>query len=197
MTLLALPPGVPLVVASASPRRHELLRSVGLEFEIRPADIDESVREGELPSDYVARLSAQKAAAVGRVGEIVVGADTTVEIAGQILSKPVDGDDALRMLAMLGGTTHHVYTGVTVIGPVAGRVDVVTEVASTAVTFTAIDQAMAEWYVRSGEGNGKAGGYAIQGAAAVFVARIDGSVTNVIGLPLAETVRLLRATTAA
>jgi septum formation protein len=80
---------------------------------------------------------------------------------------------------------------------VAGRVDVVTEVASTAVTFTAIDQAMAEWYVRSGEGNGKAGGYAIQGAAAVFVARIDGSVTNVIGLPLAETVRLLRATTAA
>jgi septum formation protein len=199
--------GVRLVLASASPRRSELLRSVGLEFEVVPADIDEFVLPGEMPAVYVARLSADKAAAVAeRVGPdvIVVAADTTVDVDGQILEKPVDAGDARRMLGLLSGRTHLVHTGVTVLpsspsagvgsettGTTTGARAGSTVVVETAVQFVELTPAMVEWYVTTGEPFGKAGGYAIQGAGGAFVRRLDGSVTNVIGLPLAETLELI------
>ena len=176
-----------LVLASASPRRHDLLRSVGLEFEVRPPDLDESVHTGEYPITYVRRLSAEKAAAVARPGEIVIAADTTVEIDGLILGKPVDVGDVRRMLDLLSGRTHQVHTGVTI------RVDswVRTTSVTTSVTFIDLSERDVEWYVGTGEPMDKAGGYAMQGAGGALVERIDGSVSNVIGLPLAETLALL------
>jgi len=197
--MIELPPGLRLVLASASPRRAELLRSVGLEFDVIPADIDESVRPGETPAAYVARLSTEKAGVVaGRVGTdcIVVAADTTVDVDGQILEKPIDDGDAHRMLTLLSGRVHLVHTGVTVVGPSAGAVDASaarTRVVETAVEFVALSAETIGWYLGTGEPFGKAGGYAIQGAGGALVRRLDGSVTNVIGLPLAETLELVRA----
>ena len=194
--MIELPAGVRLVLASASPRRSELLRSVGLEFDVVPADIDESVRPGELPTDYVARLSAEKARVVAeRVGtdRVVVAADTTVDVDGRILEKPVDDDDARRMLALLSGRTHLVHTGVTVVGLGTSSKVPATIVVETAVDFVEATPALVEWYVGTGEPVDKAGGYAIQGAGGALVRRLDGSVTNVIGLPLAETLELIRA----
>ena len=188
--MIEIPVGVRLVVASASPRRSELLRAVGLEFDVIPAEIDESVLPGEMPADYVARLSVEKASVVaGRVDPdaIVVAADTTVDVDGQILEKPSDGADARRMLELLSGRTHLVHTAVTVLS--TSRCSTV--VVETAVEFVELTPAMVEWYVATGEPFGKAGGYAIQGAGGAFVRRLDGSVTNVIGLPLAETLDLI------
>jgi len=185
-----------LVLASASPRRSELLRSVGLDFEIIPADIDESVLPGEEPSDYVARLSRRKAAVVaaGTSDAIVVAADTTVDVDGQILEKPVDEDDARRMLGLLSGRSHLVHTGVTVARlPETRAPGAATMVVESAVTFVELTDRGVEWYLSTGEHLGKAGAYGIQGAAAAFVERIDGSVTNVIGLPLVETLALIAA----
>jgi septum formation protein len=192
--VIRLPSDVELVLASSSARRSELLSQVGLTFEIRPADIDESVHAGEPPIKYVRRLSVEKAAAVARPGEIVVAADTTVEVDGEILAKPVDGDDARRMLRLLSGRVHQVHTGVTVaMTGAAGRSSTShTQVVHTAVTFVELDDATVDWYVRTGEPDGKAGGYAIQGAGGALVERLDGSVTNVIGLPLAETLETIR-----
>jgi septum formation protein len=192
--VIRVPRDLTLVLASSSPRRSELLRQVGLDFEIRPADIDESVHADELSIDYVQRLSDQKAAAVARVGEIVIAADTTVTIDGEILAKPLDGDDARRMLRLLSGNVHRVYTGVTVLTPGGTRFQTVarTRVVSTAVTFVELDDEMLDWYIKTGEPDGKAGGYAIQGAGGSLVERLDGSVTNVIGLPLAETLAMIR-----
>lgn len=190
--MIDLPGGVRLVLASASPRRSELLASVGLDFDVVPADIDESVAPGEAPAGYVARLSREKAAAVaGRVGidALVVAADTTVDIGGQILEKPADSADARRMLRLLSGTTHLVHTGVTV-ASTTGPAE--TNVVETAVRFVEITDALVDWYVATREPFGKAGAYAIQGAGAALVERVDGSVTNVIGLPLAETLHLIR-----
>ncbi len=199
--MIELPDGVRLVLASASPRRSELLGSVGLEFEVIPADIDESVLPGETPSGYVARLSAEKAASVAqRVGSdvVVVAADTTVDVDGLILEKPVDADDARRMLGLLSGRTHLVHTGVTVLP--SGRSLAVgsaatgsgsTIVVETSVEFVELTPEMVEWYIATGEPFGKAGGYAIQGAGGALVRRLDGSVTNVIGLPLADTLALI------
>lgn len=186
-----------MVLASASPRRAELLRSVGLDFDIVPADIDESLRPGESPSTYVARLSAEKARVVaGQVGPdvLVVAADTTVDVDGQILEKPLDEADACRMLGLLSGRTHFVHTGVTVVspGPGSGVPRVATIVVETAVEFVELTPATLEWYVGTGEPFDKAGAYAIQGAGGALVRRVDGSVTNVIGLPLAETLELVR-----
>ena len=197
--MIELPDGVRLALASASPRRSELLRSVGLEFEVIPADIDESTRPGEAPAEYVGRLSAEKARVVAdRVGDdtVVVAADTTVDVEGQILEKPTDAADARRMLGLLSGRSHLVHTGVTVVaGPrTSGHSTVVVE---TAVEFVEMDSAMIDWYVGTGEPFGKAGGYAIQGAGAALVRRVEGSVTNVIGLPLAETLALISSTIAA
>jgi septum formation protein len=194
--MIEIPAGFRLVLASASPRRSELLRSVGLEFDVLPADIDESARPGESPTDYVARLSGEKAAVVAdRIGEdaIVVAADTTVDVDGQILEKPSDAADALRMLALLSGRTHLVHTGVTVLrscGVGSGRTGSV--VVETAVEFVELTPEIIEWYVGTGEPFGKAGAYAIQDAGGALVRRLDGSVTNVIGLPLAETLDLVR-----
>ncbi len=207
--MIEVPPGVRIVLASASPRRVQLLRSLGLDVEVRPADIDESVRTGESPVDYVRRLSVEKAAAASPVpGEVVIGADTTVAVDGAALGKPTDGVDARRMLRSLSGRDHRVHTGVTVAiaGPThldagrtrsshaatglaeASRTDVVT----TTVRFVGLDDPTIDWYVATGEPFGKAGAYAIQGAGGALVAGVEGSVTNVIGLPLAETLTLLR-----
>jgi len=189
--MIDLPSGVRLILASASPRRAQLLTSAGLTFEVIPADIDESTRPGEDPSVYVARLSSEKAAKVAaslEPGVIVIAADTTVDVDGVILEKPVDDDDGRRMLGLLSGRTHLVHTGVTVM---AGGTD--TLVVETVVEFVDLTREMIEWYVGTRDWDGKAGGYGIQGAAAGFVRRIDGSVTNVIGLPLAETLRVLGA----
>lgn len=186
--MIAVPPDITLVLASGSPRRRQLLAGAGLTFEVCPANIDESTRNGESPVDYVRRLSNEKALVVARPGEFVIAADTTVEVDGAILEKPADDEDSRRMLRLLSGRSHHAHTGVTVAGPAGTRSIVVT----TEVTFVELTDEMIDWYVATGEASGKAGAYGIQGAAAAFVDRIDGSVTNVIGLPLAETLAMLR-----
>ncbi len=179
---------VPLILASGSPRRSELLASVGLSFDIRPADIDESIRPDERPEQYVARLAVEKAATVGDPDVIVIAADTTVELDGTVFGKPADSDDAARMLRALAGRTHHVHTGLTVM---YGST-IVERLVTTAVTFVPLDQAAIDWYVGTGEPDDKAGAYAIQGSGAALVAGVEGSVSNVIGLPLAETIDALR-----
>ncbi len=177
----------PLVLASSSPRRRELLEQLGLVFEIRAADIDESLNTAEGPLDYVRRLSIEKAAAVAVApGTLVIAADTTVDVDGLILGKPADEAEALAMLAAISGRRHQVHTGVTV--QLDGRL--ATAVVSTDVDIAAIDEATMAWYVATGEPFDKAGGYAIQGAGGVFVAGVSGSVSNVIGLPLDTVVRL-------
>jgi septum formation protein len=181
-------PDVRLVLASASPRRSELLDSAGLDFEVRPADIDESVLPGESPTAYVRRLSIEKVAAVAATPlDIVVAADTTVEIDGLILGKPADDADARRMLGLLAGVEHNVHTGVSVRADGRTRTVVVT----TVVEFLELDDAAIDAYVATGEPFDKAGGYAIQGQGGALVKRIDGSVSNVIGLPLEETLELI------
>ena len=178
----------PLVLASGSPRRAQLLTDAGFTFEVRRPDIDEAPLPGEAPTDYVARLSAAKAIAVTGPGDIVIAADTTVDLDGQILEKPTDAADAARMLSSLGGRSHQTHTGVTVIGSRGATTRVVT----TSVSFINLTDDMIEWYIGTGEPADKAGAYAIQGGAATFVERIDGSVSNVVGLPMAETLELIR-----
>ena len=185
-----------LVLASASPRRSELLGSAGLDFDVVSADIDESVRDGETPSEYVARLSLEKAAAIAEridAQAVIVAADTTVDVDGFILEKPLDDDDARRMLRLLSGREHLVHTGVTVSWfPETRARGTSTCVVETAVRFVELTDPAIDWYLSTGEHTGKAGAYGIQGAAGAFVERVDGSVTNVIGLPLAQTLAMLR-----
>jgi septum formation protein len=176
-----------VVLASASPRRHELLTQIGVRFEVRVPDIDESPSDGEEPVEYVRRLASAKAAAVSaNPDELVIAADTTVDVGSVILGKPLDDLDATAMLRRLSGRTHHVHTGVAVR---LGDQEFV-EVCTTAVTFVALDESVVDWYVATGEPIGKAGSYAIQGAGAALVSSIDGSVSNVIGLPLHIVVEL-------
>lgn len=175
------------VLASASPRRRELLADLGLAFEVRPADIDESVHEDESGPDYVERLAREKALAVARPGELVLAADTTVDLDGDLLGKPVDADDARSLMRRLSDSTHHVHTGVAAVvcdtdPSVAPRI--LSTVVTTAVTFAPVPDEWIDWYIDTGEPFDKAGGYGMQGAAAIFVHRIDGSPSNVIGLPL-------------
>ncbi len=178
----------PLILASASPRRSELLSAAGFTFTIRVADVDESLFANETPHDYVARLSLTKAKAVARPDEIVLGADTTVVIGDEIAGKPVDIADAKRMLNLLSGNWHEVLTGVSL---VQGD-NVQTEVAVTRVKFTAMSVAEIDWYANSDEPHDKAGAYAIQGLAARFIERIEGSYSNVVGLPLETVYRMIR-----
>ncbi len=180
--------GQSLVLGSASPRRRDLLLSAGLEFSVRPAEIDETPHDYETPEEYVRRLSLEKSAAVIGPNEIVLAADTTVEVDGRVLEKPVDDTDAAAMLRMLSDRDHHVHTGVSV------RSDSVIQsfVVTTTVAFVELTPQMIDWYLGTGEAWDKAGAYGIQGAAAAFVERVEGSVTNVIGLPLAETLAMLR-----
>lgn len=178
------------VLASGSPRRRQLLADLGAACDAVSPDIDESVFPGERPRDYVERVSAAKAAAVrDRLDDdrLVLAADTCVVLDGQILGKPVDATEAGAMLRRLSGRTHWTTTGVTVAGPGwAETVSVVTD-----VTFAALTADQIDWYVESGEPLDKAGAYGIQGLASAFVDRIDGSHSNVVGLPLVETVALL------
>lgn len=182
-----------MILASASPRRHELLRSIGVEFEVVPSDIDEGWAPGEHPVTYVERVAAQKAAAVAmELGDpddaVILAADTTVDVDGAILTKPLDGHDADRMLRLLSGRTHRVHTAV--IGRIGHEAHAVT--VTTDVTFADLDDRVISWYLSVGEHVDKAGAYGMQGAGGALVARIDGSPSNVIGLPLAETIEVLR-----
>jgi septum formation protein len=187
-----------LVLASASPRRRELLTQAGFSFEIHPADIPEDPLQGEEPTAYVSRLAREKAQAVFNEltqagsrtnGEplTVLGADTTVTLDKVILGKPADAADATRMLRMLSGRTHQVITGVAVVTP--NGMKVAAEV--TSVQFLPLtDQEIAD-YVATGEPMDKAGAYAIQGRAARWIPRIEGCYFNVVGLPLALVTSLL------
>lgn len=179
-----------LVLASTSPRRRELLARIGVvPARIASPDIDETPRKGELPRDYVARLARAKALAVGRApDEVVLAGDTTVAIGRRILEKPADEADLRRMLGLLSGRRHHVWSGICVVGS-DGRARV--RVADTGVAFKVLSAAEIDWYVASGEGMGKAGGYAIQGRAESFVRFLSGSHSNVVGLPLFEARALL------
>jgi septum formation protein len=183
-------PAPSLVLASTSPRRRELLARIGLEpARIAAPDIDETPLKGELPRAYVARLAESKARAVDRAaGEVVLAGDTTVAVGRRILEKPADEADLRRMLGLLSGRRHHVYSGVCVVGA-DDRPRV--RVADTVVAFKRLTPAEIDWYVASGEGMGKAGGYAIQGKAEMFVRFLSGSHSNVVGLPIFETRALL------
>ena len=178
-----------LVLASASPRRSELLRAAGFTFIVHPTDVDESLMPGETPEAYVARLAATKLESARRVHPeaLVIAADTTVVLDGIVLGKPDDDRHAAEMLRRLSGRAHEVLTGVAVEGS-AGRS---AGIASTVVHFTHLTEEDLAWYVASGEPRDKAGGYGIQGLASRFVDRIEGSYTNVVGLPVSLTVRLI------
>jgi septum formation protein len=195
-----------LVLASASPRRAELLRSAGFAFEILAVDLDERVHDGEAPAAYVARLARDKAgAAMQRFEEraqrschgpersalddlVVLGADTAVVVDGTILGKPRDDRDAAAMLVALSGRRHEVLTGVCLRSSKGerGRVE------TTGVYMSDLTPDDIAWYVASGEGRDKAGGYAVQGLASRFVTGIEGSYSNVVGLPIATVATLLR-----
>jgi septum formation protein len=165
-----------------------MLAQLGLHLRIRPAETDESVRGGEAPRDYVRRLAREKARAVE--GDFVLAADTAVVLRGRVLGKPADRAEAARMLRALSGTAHEVLTGVC-LRRVAARIEL-EAVVSTAVTFAPLGEAEVAWYVATGEPLDKAGAYAVQGAGGAFVREVRGSVSNVVGLPLSETVDLLR-----
>jgi nucleoside triphosphate pyrophosphatase len=179
-----------LVLASASPRRRELLERIGVAFEVRPADLDETPRAGEEPSTLARRLAADKARAVAADadGAWVLGADTVVDLDGVTFGKPADDVDAGRMLRTLAGRTHLVHTGVAVCRPDG---TLVTEVVTTSVTFAELSDEVIAWYVATGEPADKAGAYGLQGIGGALVERIDGSVSNVLGLPLTTVRRLL------
>jgi septum formation protein len=179
-----------LVLASASPRRRELLEAAGFAFDVDVADVDETPASNEAPSTYVLRVARAKADAVSprHPDRPVVAADTAVVIGESILGKPADRTDAVRMLARLSGGTHTVLTGVAV--KHAGRMHA--EVEQTTVWMSTLTPDEIEAYVSSGEPLDKAGAYAIQGLASRFIPRIEGSYTNVVGLPVAALVQLLR-----
>ncbi|WP_213979132.1 Maf family nucleotide pyrophosphatase [Sphingomonas sp. dw_22] len=181
-----------LVLASTSPRRRDLLARIGAAPDrIAAPDIDEDVRAGELPRAYVLRVASEKAHAVARAeGEIVLAGDTTIAVGRRILAKPEDEADLRRMLGLLSGRRHHCLSAVCVIDA-AGKAR--TRVSDTVVAFKRLSQAEIDWYVASGEGMGKAGGYAIQGKAEAFVRFLSGSHSGVVGLPVFETRALLEA----
>ncbi|MGB8506766.1 MAG: Maf family protein [Pyrinomonadaceae bacterium] len=181
-----------LVLASSSPRRAEILSAVGWPFETCPADIDETMRAGEEPSAYVRRLAREKAGAVAatRLFGLVLGADTVVVIDEEVLGKPRDETDARRMLRLLSGRGHEVLTGIALVRAEDGRASVSFE--RTHVRFAALSDTEIDWYVSSGEPSGKAGAYAIQGRAALFVEAIEGDYWNVVGLPVRRVYELAR-----
>ncbi len=178
-----------LILASGSPRRSEILTSVGWEFEKHVADIDESERDGESPEDYVVRLACEKAEAVATKfpDRPVLGADTTVVINGQILAKPLDLDDARRMLKMLSGNWHEVLTGVAVVRN--GLVH--SDLQRTRVKFAEMSDAEINHLAMLGDPLDKAGAYAVQAQAALFIEGIEGDYWNVVGLPIRLVYRLI------
>jgi septum formation protein len=178
-----------LVLASSSPRRRQLLEQLGLRLLVAPSQVDEAELPGEPMRAYVARVARAKgiAVAAARPGEVVLAADTSVGLDGRLFGKPRDAEDAVRMLRELGGRTHEVVTGVFAAGPGG----VYETVVVTRVRFRPVGEAEAAWYVATGEPMDKAGGYGIQDRGGMFVEAIEGSYSNVVGLPLAETLPLL------
>lgn len=184
---------IQIYLASASPRRRELLRQIGVSHEIISTDIDENPIAGERPDQYVIRLAQAKASAGavasrGKANLPVLGADTAVVIDGMILGKPADEAEGVAMLLRLSGRSHTVYTAVAVVRDEIHRC----LLSTSTVTFRAITEAEARAYWSSGEPADKAGGYAVQGLAAIFIARLEGSYSGVMGLPLYETAQLLQ-----
>jgi len=182
------------ILASASPRRAELLRAAGYEFETLAVDVDERVQPGEAPEDYVRRLAIEKSArAVDHVGiqatrtSVTLGADTAVVVDTTVLGKPGRDDEARWMLRLLSGRQHRVLTGVSLR---SGTLEV-GDVEVTTVRFAPLTESEIDWYVASGEGRDKAGAYAIQGLASRFIPRIEGSYSNVVGLPIHLVARLI------
>lgn len=183
-----------LVLASGSPRRRLLLSMAGFEFTIVPPGIEENRRPGEAPDTFVTRVAAEKARAVAAdraPGTRVLGCDTTVVLDDLILGKPVDEDAAAAMLLQISGRAHEVYTGYALV--IAGHAGVDGGVKVSRVTMRAVTPEQARAYAATGEPLDKAGGYALQGAGKQFVDRVDGSRSNVIGLPLEDVVKVLRA----
>ena len=203
-----------IILASASPRRAELLRAAGIEFDVMPANADETVHPGETPEAYVRRVAEAKATAVLQRanGRLVLAADTVVVVDNVILGKPVDREDAKRMLRMLSGRGHQVLTAVTLLsgadplGPRGGpgptsppassrqakARPALTRVETTTVEFAPLTEDDVEWYVATGEPDDKAGAYAIQGYASRFIRRIAGSYSNVVGLPVSLVFQMLK-----
>ena len=181
-----------LILASASPRRAELLASAGFEFSVRPAEVDETERPGEAPREYVLRIARAKARMLEvecrKSGSIILAADTTVVAGGTILGKPLSRSDSVRMLKTLSGAIHDVLTAVVVVTP-DRQLD---EVVRTRVRLLPLSMDEISWYIDTGEPEGKAGAYAIQGRAARFVDWIEGSWSNVVGLPVATVHQLLK-----
>jgi septum formation protein len=183
---------VTFVLASASPRRRELLKNACADFKTIPSGVDEKFREGESPRGHVLRLAKEKAAAVSRENPDVwvLGADTEVIVDNEVLGKPATSEAAKTMLEKLNGRMHRVITGFSIMNRSAGvKTDGIVE---SQVFFREISDKEMDWYIKSGEPFDKAGGYAVQGKGAVFVKEIRGSHTNVIGLPLCEVVSALK-----
>ena len=202
-----------LVLASASPRRQELLRNAGIEFTLQPADVDETPVPGEGARDCAMRLAREKALRVWQLRrrDLVLGADTVVVVDGMMLAKPVDPEDAVRMLRLLAGRTHEVITGVCLVLPVRAQypvlgalqlgvapeseteaMDIRVASETTTVIMTNISDAEIYGYVATGEPMDKAGAYAIQGMASRWIPRIEGDYSNVVGLPVALVHRMLQ-----
>jgi septum formation protein len=192
---------VRLILASASPRRAELLHAAGIHFDVLPAHVDESVFPGETAEDHVRRLAEAKACAVlpQAEGRPVLSGDTVVVVGGAILGKPANDADARRMLRILSGRSHEVMTGVCLVHDEGergkgegGNPSAFCEVAVTTVEFAPLTDAEIEWYVATGEPRDKAGAYAIQGLASRFVTCIGGSYSNVVGLPVEVVYRMCK-----
>ena len=176
-----------VILASASPRRRELLSLLLEEFDCCSADIDETPISDELPEDYVLRMAVEKASAVKNERGVIIGSDTAVVLSGNILQKPVSVEDARGMLSALSGQTHQVMTAVAIMIDA----ELMTIISTTEVTFSTLEMPLIEAYLATDEPWDKAGAYGIQGIAGSFVRRIDGSYSSVVGLPLCETRELL------
>ena len=180
------------ILASSSPRRRELLAAIGIDFDVVPSHVPEEHQPGEAPKEYVARLSRDKASAIAtsHPARWVIAADTTVLLGDELLEKPIDTDDAVRMLSTIAGRTHTVYTGVTIQNDENGYRE--TDVAESEVTMLPLSADDIAWYVATGEPLDKAGAYAVQGIGAMFIDSIHGSYTNVVGLPVALLFQMFR-----
>jgi septum formation protein len=189
----------PLVLGSASPRRREMIAMLGVPFVVRAADVDESMRPGESPQAYVERVVEAKLDAVRAAGSAALAAGAlvadTIVVApdGGVLGKPRDDDEACAMIERLAGATHDVSTRFALAGPAPSDRVAHAQTVTTRVTFRPVDPAEARAYAATGEGKDKAGAYAVQGRAAAFIERIEGSYTGVVGLPLCEVVVAMRA----
>lgn len=181
-----------VILASGSPRRRELLQGIGLPLVVVVSDVEEKLRHGEAPNDYVSRLAVEKAETVARQhpDAWVVAADTVVVIDNEILEKPRDREDAIGLLSRLSGREHTVYTGLTLHRREPQHQDL--RVVTTRVRMTRLSRPEIEWYVDTGEPMDKAGAYAVQGIGAMFVESIEGSYSNVVGMPLSMLLDMMR-----